>query len=493
MATAWWRQSMIKRLRRRLTILFTAFTGLVLVFVLAFSLWYSLQQNMFNHQLAFTTDAQFVLNGAIADTLTPEWLTAVEKERKLLIEVTIDGVPIDFDSGWAEQDEHTAALGVARELFSADFFQSEVAFASNTTTAVALPSVQIAPDMGEVSDYSVMIAPATLQSPSGEEYWGTAYSLSFASFSVASAPVVSGASLTVQVEEEFYVQTFQDVELIVLKSTDDANRQAVLTVLGYVGLLFVGIAILGVINYFLAKLVIKPTEASVRQQTEFVAAASHELRSPLAVIRSSAEMGVKAKSLPDSKQYFELVNSEAVRMSRLVDDLLVLAGSESGRWHIQQNWVDLDALLIEATDSFSAMGKEKNIQLDLQLPEQQLGKLKGDDDRLMQVLRILIDNAIQYSPTEDTITLKAERHKNRVRIFVADHGPGIAEEEKIHIFDRFYRSDKSRTDKSHFGLGLSVAKELVQMHGGTISVSDTEGGGATFEIVFPMREQQDKP
>jgi signal transduction histidine kinase len=111
----------------------------------------------------------------------------------------------------------------------------------------------------------------------------------------------------------------------------------------------------------------------------------------------------------------------------------------------------------------------------------------ADKDRLTQILGILIDNALSYSPKESTITLRPYQKKNVFLLEVEDHGIGISREQKKYIFNRFYQADPARNDTSHFGLGLSVAKELTELMGGKINVKDTLGGGSTFVIELPNR------
>ena len=117
--------------------------------------------------------------------------------------------------------------------------------------------------------------------------------------------------------------------------------------------------------------------------------------------------------------------------------------------------------------------------------EEYLPPLFSDEDRLSQIISIFLDNAISYSPEKSVILLDASIGKNYLTISIIDHGIGISENDKNHIFDRFYRCDKSRTQKGHYGLGLSVANELVSLLGGKIYLSDTPGGGCTFTIAIP--------
>ena len=125
--------------------------------------------------------------------------------------------------------------------------------------------------------------------------------------------------------------------------------------------------------------------------------------------------------------------------------------------------------------------------MDLNLDEETYPILFSDRERLFQILSIFLGNAVCYSPEDSSIQIQTASGERELTFSIADHGKGIPAEDKPFIFDRFYRGDKSRTDKSHFGLGLSIAKELAGMLGGEIGFEDTEGGGATFFLRLPVR------
>lgn len=118
----------------------------------------------------------------------------------------------------------------------------------------------------------------------------------------------------------------------------------------------------------------------------------------------------------------------------------------------------------------------------------QYPKLCCDKERITQVLGILLDNAMSHSKSNDTIEMGAVVHQKHIVFYVADHGCGIPDAEKEKIFDRFYTGDRSRTDKNHYGLGLSIAKEIVKLHHGSITIKDTPNGGCTFEINIPLEK-----
>lgn len=235
-------------------------------------------------------------------------------------------------------------------------------------------------------------------------------------------------------------------------------------------------------NIFIGK-ALKPVEENNQRQIEFIAAASHELRSPLTVIKASIS-SIKSDALCIN-DYIPHIESECNRMSRLISDMLLLATADAKTWTLKKESVDMDTFLIETYDLFCPVALSKNMILNLKLPDEPLNNIDADKERLQQILTIFIDNATEYSPPNTNITIKAYNGTDSVFLEISDQGIGISDEQKKLIFNRFYRGDKSRTSKKHFGLGLNIAKELIDLHHGKLSVKDTPGGGATFIIELP--------
>jgi len=172
-------------------------------------------------------------------------------------------------------------------------------------------------------------------------------------------------------------------------------------------------------------------------------------------------------------------------MARLIQNLLLLSSIDAGNWMFHKSKINVDTLLISLYDKYEIICRRKSIDLQIGMPEECFPPLFSDKDRLSQIISIFLDNAISYSPEQSSILLEASIKKNNLAISIIDHGIGISEEDKEHIFDRFYRCDKSRTQKGHYGLGLSVASELISLLGGKIYLNDTPGGGCTFTIILP--------
>lgn len=250
--------------------------------------------------------------------------------------------------------------------------------------------------------------------------------------------------------------------------------------------LLVFIAILFLTRFLISK-AIKPTEQTLRSQKEFIASASHELKVPLAVILASAEcIGNDTTLSLKSKQHTEVIDSECMRMSKLVQDLLLLSSVDANTWTLNKTNIDVDTLLINTYEKYEPICRQKGIQFKLNTSDELFPVLNADIDRLNQILSIFIDNAINYSLPKSEVSLDATVLKNTLVFSIKDHGTGIADKDKPFIFDRFFCADKSRTQKEHYGLGLCIAKELVEMHKGKIELSDTLGGGCTFKISLPL-------
>lgn len=225
-------------------------------------------------------------------------------------------------------------------------------------------------------------------------------------------------------------------------------------------------------------------EDAYRAQQRFVADASHELRAPLTAIQGNLELLRRHPHMPASDREEALAEAEreAGRLARLVADLLALARADAGV-RLERRPVDLDAVLL---DAFRAARQLAAGQV-LDLAPFEPARVLGDEDRLKQLLLILVDNALKYTPAGGRVTLGLRRRGSSAEVVVADTGIGIPAADLPHVFDRFYRADPARSrDPGGTGLGLSIARWIAQQHGGEIVLESAEGRGTRAVVRLPL-------
>jgi two-component system, OmpR family, sensor kinase len=224
-------------------------------------------------------------------------------------------------------------------------------------------------------------------------------------------------------------------------------------------------------------------EALFTSQQRLLADVSHELRTPLTVIKGNVDLMRRMKSLDEES--LTSIDQEAGRLTRLVGGLLLLAQAESGKLALSMKRVELDLLVTEVFQEMTILAGSK---VHLRLNEIDQAYVNGDRDRLKQVFINLVANAVQYTPQGGEVFLSLQKIGAQARVICRDTGPGIPAEDLPHIFERFYRAEKSRTrrETTGFGLGLSIANWIVERHGGRIEVNSQEGKGTTFAIWLPL-------
>ena len=437
---------MIHKLRRQLTALFTVTTGLILTSVVIGILFVSSREMQKKSLETFQSNILNITSRLQSgSTINCTWLAQAESSGRLIIHIEENGKPFLFPGSWTPLSSRDTLIRRARELAKKQHIDASVRPVSSSLLRSSI---------------------FTVNGDQGDSYLGCVLVL----------PTRTG---------------FQSLTLLACNDPASSGlyRQGFLFML----LNLAGIAALMLVSWILAGRFLRPIRESQQRQNEFIAAASHELRAPLAVIRSS--LGA-ARSAPQKQEHFMgTIERECSRMSYLVGDMLLLASADAGSWVIRPASLDMDTLLINTYERFEPIYADKGVALLLELPETSLPAVNGDEKRLEQVLSILLDNALRYTPKGCSVRLSAflcqEKHllsgtKNSLCLTVSDQGCGIDDEAKKHIFDRFYRGDSARSDKQHYGLGLSIAKELVQLHGGTLSVTDSDSGGACFLIRLPV-------
>ncbi|MEJ7619959.1 MAG: ATP-binding protein [Aquificaceae bacterium] len=222
-----------------------------------------------------------------------------------------------------------------------------------------------------------------------------------------------------------------------------------------------------------------------RSRREFVANVSHELKTPIAVLKSLLETLYEEEDREEKRVFLEKALKRVEDMRRLVEDLLILTKLESGEERIKREDVDLRLLVEEVFDLLEPQAKERNISL-INSVDKGL-KVKGDWDKLFLLLKNLVDNAIKYNKEGGKVEVKAKRENQYVQLQVQDTGIGIPKEHIPFIFERFYRVDPSRSrNLGGTGLGLSIVKHIALSHGGKIEVQSKEGVGSIFSVFLPL-------
>lgn len=424
---------MYRSLRNKLVMLYTISTGLILIIVMIIIIL-TTEKELKNTRLeAFLNHGNTITNKLqIENTVEHSWLSQLESEYNLLIQIIDNGSPISYQ-------------GVLQSPTDRELLMKQL-------TSLALK------EGIRVKEYPIIFNEAqssiyTIKGDKNEVYYGIAVII----------PTATGwrSLLLLQYFPNYYSLLIKQIVLYSL-----------------LGL--TGIIALFLVSLFLVSKMLKPIEESNRKQTTFIAAASHELRSPLSVIM--ANNAAISTTTPEAQMFHKGIDTECKRMARLIDDMLLLTCMEAKTWHIRKEPIEIDTLLVETYEAFLPLFRQNDLNLVLSLQEDELPIIYGDKDRLKQILAILLDNALSYTPPGKKVTLHGYVIGSHLNIEVEDQGIGISDVDKKLIFDRFYRADKSRNDKKHFGLGLCIANEIVQRHGGKISIRDTEGGGATFVL-----------
>lgn len=280
----------------------------------------------------------------------------------------------------------------------------------------------------------------------------------------------------------------QEIAYIYLYSLDDfyykVKKQRIL----FFGIWFFSILILYLFSHIFTSKALKPVIQNDEKQRHFIAFASHELRSPLAVFKTGLSVLKNKPDTQKTERIFSLMENEMSRMERLIQDLLCLIKVENAELSFNFEYINLADLLKSIYEKYVTIAKHKNITLSLSISGDCNNDCLCDRQRMEQAIIILLDNALSYTPSGQNVSLNIYCSHKKYHIQVIDTGIGISDEDKEKIFDKFYQVDSSRKHKEHFGLGLSIAKEICFTHGGKISVNDTKGGGSTFTIKLPLRK-----
>jgi len=261
------------------------------------------------------------------------------------------------------------------------------------------------------------------------------------------------------------------------------KRRMLVTLIIVNGSIFV---LSGLLGYMLAGRTLKPIADMVDEQNRFISDASHELRTPLTALKATLEVNLRDKNLTAQSAKTVLQDSieEVNSLQSLTDSLLTLAQYQKSGAAYQFETLDLNALIAEAVKRVTPIAREKNVTIKYAAIH---GNVSGIRHSLTDLFTILLENAVKYSRKSGTVGIRVLHKDKNIRIFISDHGIGIADKDLPYIFDRFYRADNARTKYSRdgYGLGLSIAKKIAGIHRGTIEVTSKPFSGSTFTVTLP--------
>lgn len=432
---------MYNKVHRRLTLLCAGITAVIMI-VMSLCYLYVSERGLYRNQFqSFQNDINTITtNLEQQSVISMEWLSKMEAQGNYLFFVLDNGVPFLYNQ---LNDSQEASL--RKQLLS----EAQDAF---DNLFIYDPSLQ-----------AVIPATSYVSFHLEYEFVSSAHGACYASV----IRMGQNASL----------------EIIVLSSLASLERQIQEQRIRFVLIDLAAILLLSVFSWFFTGKLLKPIVENQLKQVQFVASASHELKTPLAVILSAAEC-CKNADADKQQDFLKIIRQEVRRVSALVNDMLTLTQSDNHYFTISPQPIELDTLLMNSYETFEPLARDKDIALSIHLPREALPACPADPERLSQVIAILLHNAISYTPAHGAIDLSLSYEKNHFLLSVIDNGIGISKEDKKKIFDRFYRAERSRSTKGHFGLGLSIASEIVRAHGGSIAVTDTRGGGSTFTVVL---------
>ena len=245
------------------------------------------------------------------------------------------------------------------------------------------------------------------------------------------------------------------------------------------------ILFIGGVGYFLAGRTLRPIQQSLDRQKRFTADASHDLRTPLAIMKTEIEVALQ-NNHADNSTYRKTLKSgleEIQTMSLLVEDLLTLARTENKNKDITKMYIDYQDVLNKLVERTQKQVNEKSISVELDIKD--TGKIYVHEHSFTRALQNIVQNAIRYTKSDGVISITLARIGKHFTLAIKDTGVGISQKDLPYVFDRFYKASHSRNDQAGSGLGLSIAKEIIEMYDGSLSIESNEGKGTTVTIVMP--------
>lgn len=429
---------MLKKVHAKMTFFCSLIIGSILFVMTFFCLIISEQGILSKNYADFQTNSSSLLTYIDSQSMISHtWLSQMESNYRMIIDIRDGDMPLLY-GGLHDHDSYRELLLLARET--------------------AAQQYQISPE--NIRSTGILLKQQTfhIRKDRQEEYYAT----------VAFIP-----------KKESYL----DIAILSPANLPENQiiRQRVLFGIGA----FISWIALTLLTWFFIRRMLLPIEENHKKQTQFIASASHELRSPLAVMLSSLS-AARIAAHDEQVHFFDSIESEGRRMAHLIQDMLTLANSDNHAWTMHPSFVEMDTLLLDTYEKYEILAKEKGLHLEVSLPDGPSPACRCDRERIAQILSILIDNAFSYTPCGGKVKLMLSSTQKFCILTVQDNGPGIPDNEKCKIFDRFYRTDFSHHDREHFGLGLCIAKEIAVQHKGTIQVEDCPGGGCAFLVSLPF-------
>jgi heavy metal sensor kinase len=319
------------------------------------------------------------------------------------------------------------------------------------TVQTGVPAGQIVATLSLFRRYLLMLAPLLLFAAASGGYWLSRRALSPVDALTRTARNIGGSNLGDRLEK--------------LSTGDELQRLS------------------DTLNEMLGRI-----ESSFLRVTQFTADASHELRTPISLIRTEAEIVLrKPRGEAEYREALRHILLEAERTSTLVEELLSLARADSGRESLNLTSLDLNATITQIANEWRQLVEAHNLQFTYRVANCPL-PVMADRRALQRLLAILLDNAVKYTPSPGAIELRLEARSEKAVIFVRDSGIGIAEHDRKRIFERFYRVDKARSrEHGGAGIGLAIADWIARQHNGSIAVESSIDRGSTFLIEFPLQ------
>ena len=426
------------RIRLALTCVIT--TG-VLLCVMAVVLL-RISENQMNNQseISFINSANSIIYRLQSSRMIDDaWLSQVEAGSRLIVHIEDNTRPMLFRGSWTPLTDREALVMIAHDTALSDY-----SFDVNIKPSSLLTTEEIT---------------FNIEGQSGDRYKAL----------ISLIPADDGWQ-----------------SLTLLKDLSGDRMTGSLLRLSFFTVILISLVLLLIFSLVFSRRATAQIEEANKKHVEFIAAASHELRAPLTVVKASLSETASEAKPEAAEKYKAVADREISRMARLIDELLLLANADAQKLILKSDIVDFDTILTELYENFEAVAKSKKQTLALVLPDDALPMIPGDKQRLSQAFTAILDNAVSYTPEGGHISIAAKKDRRALSITVEDDGPGIPDDEKLRVFERFHRSDSAHADKDHYGLGLSIAREIIELHGGRITASDSPEGGALFGVKFSL-------